>query len=73
MDMRIAILAASPDAPDPAIAGMLEARARLDRLGDDAATPRRIGHLIGQCAHESLHFSHDAENLFYTTAARICA
>ncbi|MEL6475873.1 MAG: peptidoglycan-binding protein [Pseudomonadota bacterium] len=73
MDLRLAILSAAPDAPDPAVQGMLEAKDRLDKLGDRAATVRRIGHLIGQCAHESLHFSHESENLFYTTAARIRA
>ena len=79
MDLRIAILAAAPDAPDPAIEGMIEAHERLKKLGDNIASEQRetfkmrVSHLIGQCAHESVRFTHDAENLFYSTASRIRA
>ncbi|MEM8790918.1 MAG: peptidoglycan-binding protein [Pseudomonadota bacterium] len=69
--LRLAILAAAPDAPEPAIQGFLGARQQLHCAS--AETPRRIAHMIGQCAHESLRFTHDTESLYYSTPARIMA
>ena len=34
-------------------------------------TPIRVAMFIGQCAHESLGFTHLEENLYYTTADRL--
>ncbi|MEM7507573.1 MAG: peptidoglycan-binding protein [Pseudomonadota bacterium] len=65
MDLRIGILAAAPDAPDAAVQGMLDAQDELAKLGT-FDNPRRVAHLIGQCAHESMRFTHDTENLFYS-------
>ncbi|MEM7176498.1 MAG: peptidoglycan-binding protein [Pseudomonadota bacterium] len=69
--LRFAVLAAAPDAPETAIHGLIESRQKLLQITQE--TKFRIAHLIGQCAHESLRFTHDRENLFYTTASRIQA
>ncbi|MEM7240031.1 MAG: peptidoglycan-binding protein [Pseudomonadota bacterium] len=69
--LRFAVLAAAPDAPEPAVQGLLDARDRLLEITNE--TKFRVAHLIGQCAHESLRFTHDTENLFYTTPQRIQA
>lgn len=72
MDLRAAILAAAPAAPEPAIAGLVDDTEALTRLGA-LQNARRVAHMIGQCAHESMGFTHDSENLFYSTASRIRA
>ncbi|MBY8975141.1 peptidoglycan-binding protein [Rhodobacteraceae bacterium NNCM2] len=69
--LRFAILAAAPDAPEAAIQGLIDARAKLLQITTE--TKFRVAHLIGQCAHESLRFTHDTENLFYTTPSRLQA
>ncbi|MEM9043141.1 MAG: peptidoglycan-binding protein [Pseudomonadota bacterium] len=69
--LRLAILAAAPDAPTPAIQGLLGARKNLEAAS--AETPFRLAHLIGQCAHESARFTHDTESLYYSTPSRILA
>lgn len=69
--LRFAVLAAAPDAPETAIHGLIDSRQKLLQITQE--TKFRIAHLIGQCAHESLRFTHDRENLFYTTASRIQA
>ncbi|MEM9099734.1 MAG: peptidoglycan-binding protein [Pseudomonadota bacterium] len=69
--LRHAILAAAPDAPDPAIQGFQAARLSFEAAS--AETPLRLAHLIGQCAHESLRFTHDTESLYYSTPSRLSA
>ncbi|MEM9736262.1 MAG: peptidoglycan-binding protein, partial [Pseudomonadota bacterium] len=70
MDLRSAILAAAPRAPEVAIQGMIDQSPKLRELGA-LASNRRVAHLIGQCAHESMGFTRDTEGLYYRTAARL--
>lgn len=69
--LRFAVLAAAPDAPEPAIQGLIDAREKLLQITNE--TKLRVAHLIGQCAHESVRFTHDTENLYYSTPQRIQA
>jgi predicted chitinase len=69
MDLKAAVQAAAPGAP-PAAAGAL---ADLDPETPALATPLRAAHLIGQCAHESLGFTHAVEVLHYSTPERLMA
>lgn len=69
--LRIAVLAAAPDAPEKAVQGLIDVREKLLEIASE--NKFRVAHLIGQCAHESLRFTHDTENLFYSTPERIQA
>lgn len=71
MDPAAAIRAVAPSAPEDVIAGFHAARPGLARLGA-LANPRRVAHMIGQCAHESARFRHRVEVLSYS-AERLVA
>ncbi len=53
-----------------AIYGLLSVKEWLDQRGL-FETPRRLAHLLGQCAHESSRFTRRRESLNYTSAGRI--
>lgn len=69
MDIKAAIAAAAPGAPDCAAAGL----AALDPATPALATALRAAHLIGQCAHESLGFTRAVESLHYSSVERLMA
>ncbi len=72
MDISLAIRAAAPGAPPPAIDGFIDAHDLIAATGA-IDTPLRAAHLIGQCAHESAGFKRMAEALHYRSGARIFA
>ncbi|MEO1190991.1 MAG: peptidoglycan-binding protein [Pseudomonadota bacterium] len=72
MDIKAAIKAAAPDAPKGAIKGLVAVQRGVAATGA-LDNDRRLAHMIGQCAHESLRFTLVSESLFYTTAERVIA
>ena len=64
------IRAAAHDAPDAAIDGLDSVRDEISVHGA-LDNELRAAHMIGQCAHESLRFTHVSESLFYTSVDRL--
>ena len=70
MNLTSAIRAAAHDAPDSAIDGLNLVKNEISMHGA-LDNEFRAAHMIGQCAHESLRFTHVAESLFYTSVDRL--
>ena len=66
-DIRAAMLAVAPSAPDEAVTALIAIAPTSHAL----RTPARLAALIGQCAHESGGFKRTSENLSYS-AKRLC-
>lgn len=66
-DIRAAMLAVAPSAPDEAVTALIAIAPTSRAL----RTPARLAALIGQCAHESGGFKRTSENLNYS-AKRLC-
>lgn len=70
MNLKEAVRAAASDAPDSAVDALEAVRGSIAQFGA-LDNERRVAHLIGQCAHESLRFTRVAESLFYTSTDRL--
>lgn len=68
--LKSAVRAAAHDAPKTAIDGLTQVEDKLAELGA-LDNELRAAHLIGQCAHESLRFTHVVESLSYSTVDRL--